>query len=176
MNPDLAAQAARDEAELAATPAKHEWTVPHEPRDCPPHSEGHCMWCEGGLMYCAKCSAFEGATTTECPLREVDTDTWDAVYAGLLDFRQGAWQLRPTRWIETAVPWQNNLPAAELQLRGLPPVVSVGHFAAFGPSTERSWCLPTCADCITARERALEAYRLLKAEGKPRAAGAGMGL
>lgn len=50
-----------------------------------------CMFCDGGLSACATCGAFEGAWTTHCPHVKVDGDTWDKVYAGELDYRNGRW-------------------------------------------------------------------------------------
>lgn len=50
-----------------------------------------CMFCDGGLFACARCGSFEGATTTQCPGEQMTADQVDAVYAGTLDYRDGAW-------------------------------------------------------------------------------------
>lgn len=50
-----------------------------------------CMFCDGGLFACALCGSFEGATTTQCPGEQMTADQIDAVYAGTLDYRNGAW-------------------------------------------------------------------------------------
>ncbi len=50
-----------------------------------------CQFCDGGLFACSVCGAFEGATTTDCLGEKVDGDTWDRVYDGDLDFRDGEW-------------------------------------------------------------------------------------
>lgn len=44
------------------------------------------MFCDGGLFACSVCSSFEGATTTECPGRQMTPEERDAVYAGDIDF------------------------------------------------------------------------------------------
>lgn len=50
-----------------------------------------CMFCDGGLFACRVCDSIEGATTTHCPGESMTADQVDAVYAGLLDFRDGEW-------------------------------------------------------------------------------------
>lgn len=54
------------------------------------------MFCDGGLFACSVCGALEGATPTECPGTQMDTDTVDLVYAGDMDFVQGAWRPQPS--------------------------------------------------------------------------------
>lgn len=53
--------------------------------------QNHCMFCDGGLFACTRCGSFEGATTTHCPGQSMSADQYDAVYAGTLDYRDGAW-------------------------------------------------------------------------------------
>jgi len=54
---------------------------------------GHgCMFCEGGLFACKVCGSFEGATTTHCPGERMTAEQSEAVYAGTLDYRDGAWR------------------------------------------------------------------------------------
>jgi len=63
-----------------------------------------CMFCEGGLSACSVCGAFEGAWPDECPGEQMTAEQVDAVYAGRLNFRDGAWHpdeccqvMRPVR-------------------------------------------------------------------------------
>ena len=58
----------------------------------PDHDDSTCMFCVGGLFACTRCGAFEGATPTHCPGEQMSTEQADAVYAGRLDYRNGAWQ------------------------------------------------------------------------------------
>lgn len=51
-----------------------------------------CMFCEGGLFGCSVCGSLESATTTHCPGGRMAAEASDAVYAGTLDFRDGAWR------------------------------------------------------------------------------------
>lgn len=73
-----------------------------QPAESPADADGHvafvctcyrtgCMFCDGGLFACALCNSFEGATTTHCPGEKMTADQSDAVYAGKLDYRNGAW-------------------------------------------------------------------------------------
>lgn len=55
-----------------------------------------CMFCDGGLFGCRMCSSFEGATTSQCPGRRMSVEEADAVYAGLLDYRDGSWVDAPS--------------------------------------------------------------------------------
>jgi hypothetical protein len=55
-----------------------------------------CMFCDGGLFCCTVCNSFEGATTTECPGRRLTQAETEAVYAGSLDYRGGAWVQAPS--------------------------------------------------------------------------------
>lgn len=157
---DLVDLEAWDAAERAATEASqspHTWVNPHADQPC---DDSACMWCVGGLEICSQCHAFEGATPTECPRRSMTADESDAVYHGLLDFRQGAWQRRAARWIENSAAWgaRPSHPPAPLVLTGLPDVGDgPGHRAAFNPETDTSWCFPDCAGCQHAIAGAVKA-------------------
>lgn len=151
-----------DEAErvaMARSASPHVWVNPHAGVTC---DSGACQWCEGGLEVCSQCDAFEGATPTECPKRRMAYDEADAVYAGELDFRQGAWQARTTRWLETSRAWQDHHAPEPLVLTGLPPIVharsglDVGHTATYDPQTQTSWCAPDCQACAYVLRRATE--------------------
>mgnify|MGYP001616490052 FL=1 len=50
-----------------------------------------CMFCDGGLFRCVVCDSFEGATTTHCPGKRMSQIEIDLVYAGDLDYVDGAW-------------------------------------------------------------------------------------
>lgn len=51
-----------------------------------------CMFCDGGLSACTVCDAFEGAWPDECPGERMTREQSDAVYAGMLNYRDGAWR------------------------------------------------------------------------------------
>jgi hypothetical protein len=53
---------------------------------------GSCMWCDGGLSACTRCGAFEGAWPDHCPGVSMTGKQSDAVYAGTLNYRAGAWR------------------------------------------------------------------------------------
>lgn len=55
------------------------------------HDRPGCMFCDGGLFSCSVCGSFEGATTTHCPGQEMYREYGDRVYAGQIDYRDGAW-------------------------------------------------------------------------------------
>jgi hypothetical protein len=65
-------------------------SVEHVCKKCP--ETCGCMFCDGGLFLCDVCGSFEGATTTECPGCRMTPRESDAVYAGRLDFIDGAWK------------------------------------------------------------------------------------
>lgn len=67
----------------------------HVEHKCNCHEMG-CMFCDGGLFKCDTCNSFEGATTTDCPGVKMCQDQIDAVYAGTLDYRNGAWIAAPS--------------------------------------------------------------------------------
>lgn len=69
-----------------------------------------CMFCDGGLFACSVCDSFEGATTTECPGREMTQEEMDRVYAGTLDFRDGAWVNAPSGSCATHYDGRPGLP------------------------------------------------------------------
>jgi hypothetical protein len=63
-----------------------------------------CMFCDGGLSNCTRCGAFEGAWPDSCPGERMTDEQSDDVYAGQLNFRDGAWRegeccqvMRPAR-------------------------------------------------------------------------------
>lgn len=56
------------------------------------HDRPTCMFCDGGLSACTRCKAFEGAWPDECPGERMTKEQSDAVYAGTLNFRAGAWR------------------------------------------------------------------------------------
>lgn len=66
----------------------HHWTNPHLFTPC---DRPGCMWCDGGLEYCAICNAFEGATPTECVGRMMTEAEEQQVYAKKIDYRDGHW-------------------------------------------------------------------------------------
>lgn len=51
----------------------------------------HCVYCEGGLFSCTVCKCAEGTLPTECPGVPVSSLKQDAIYAGRIDFKDGAW-------------------------------------------------------------------------------------
>jgi hypothetical protein len=53
------------------------------------------MFCDGGLFMCSVCGCFEGATTDHCPGDNITWYAMDEVYAGRLNFRDGAWRHEP---------------------------------------------------------------------------------
>lgn len=57
-----------------------------------------CMFCDGGLSACTVCGGFEGTLTEHCAGNKLPEFTLDKVYAGELDFVNGAW-VRPSSLI-----------------------------------------------------------------------------
>lgn len=55
------------------------------------HSEGNCMFCDGGLASCVVCNGAEGSLTTECCGYKLDEKTQDKIYKEGLDFKDGKW-------------------------------------------------------------------------------------
>gem|GEM_PF-6686452 len=51
-----------------------------------------CMFCDGGLSACTVCGAFEGAWPDDCPIALMTPEQSDEVYAGRLNYRDGAWR------------------------------------------------------------------------------------
>lgn len=47
---------------------------------------------EDGLAHCKVCNGGEGSLPSECPGTRMPADTEDAVYAGMLDYKNGAWR------------------------------------------------------------------------------------
>lgn len=50
-----------------------------------------------GLACCVLCGGAEGSLPTECPGVVMTSEQHDEVYGGRLDYRDGAWQNRPSR-------------------------------------------------------------------------------
>lgn len=50
-----------------------------------------CMFCDGGLWACTVCGGLEGGMPSTCPGEHMTPEQSKAVYAGLLDFRDGRW-------------------------------------------------------------------------------------
>lgn len=63
----------------------------HGPRHHDGDSYETCMFCAGGLSACTVCGAFEGAWPDQCPGAPMTSQQSDAVYAGTLNYRDGAW-------------------------------------------------------------------------------------
>lgn len=64
--------------------ADHTWI---ECRGC----DAGCQFCRGGLAACSTCGGGEGSLPTECPGQRMSEEESDRVYAGLLDYKDGAW-------------------------------------------------------------------------------------
>ena len=62
----------------------------HVPVECHCNHSG-CSLCDGGLFLCAVCGNLEGSLPTACPGIRCYATHGDAIYAGLIDFRDGAW-------------------------------------------------------------------------------------
>lgn len=77
--------------------------------DC---EQARCMFCDGGLSWCVRCSSFEGATTTDCPGVLMDEGRSRDVYAGLVDFRAGEWRAECSR--HTPAYWSTPAGKAEI--------------------------------------------------------------
>lgn len=64
----------------------------HEPENCTCSGGTACrMICDGGLALCALCGHLEGSLTSDCPAIQTYSKYGDLVYAGSIDYRQGAW-------------------------------------------------------------------------------------
>jgi len=50
-----------------------------------------------GLAFCRTCGGTEGSIPTECPGRQMLTPEADRVYAGSLDFVNGAWTVNAVK-------------------------------------------------------------------------------
>lgn len=63
------------------------------------HPPGHhdddgdifCMFCEGGVRGCTRCGAAEGTWPDMCPGDKMTREQSDAVYRGVLNYRDGEW-------------------------------------------------------------------------------------
>ncbi len=63
-----------------------------EPENCTCSDTTACrMICDGGLALCALCGHLEGSLTTDCPATQTYSTYGDLVYAGSIDYREGAW-------------------------------------------------------------------------------------
>lgn len=58
-------------------------------RNC---GEEGCIVCEGGLGLCETCGGAESSLPTDCPGVKMTSEQMDAVSAGTLDYRSGAWR------------------------------------------------------------------------------------
>jgi hypothetical protein len=56
-----------------------------------PCERQHCPYCEGGLASCTVCDCAEGTLPSDCPGSPVSSADQDRIYAGRLDFTDGAW-------------------------------------------------------------------------------------
>ena len=59
---------------------------------CPSDHDHPCQFCDGGLFACSVCGAFEGATPDDCPGEQMTYEQSGKVYAGKLNYRDGAWR------------------------------------------------------------------------------------
>lgn len=48
-----------------------------------------------GIGYCTVCNGAEGTCPTHCPGFKLNTYILDAIYYGGLDFKDGAWTVKP---------------------------------------------------------------------------------
>jgi len=56
-----------------------------------------CFLCDGGLALCETCGGLEASLPTHCPGRVMTENEADAVFSGLLDYRQPiGWVWRPS--------------------------------------------------------------------------------
>ena len=62
-----------------------------EPKYCTCMESSSCLVCVGGLGLCALCGHIEGSLTTDCPGSYTYPNYGDSVYAGEIDFQNGAW-------------------------------------------------------------------------------------
>lgn len=64
----------------------------YESENCTCSDNPGCrMICDGGLALCALCGHLEGSLTTDCPATHTHSQYGDLVYAGTIDYRDGAW-------------------------------------------------------------------------------------
>lgn len=67
--------------------------IVHNNGECyDPYFNRPCMFCDGGLSGCEVCGAFEGAWPDDCPGKRMTAYQGEQVYAGLLNYRTGAWR------------------------------------------------------------------------------------
>lgn len=73
-----------------------EWD--HKKAEChDPDCNGSCPRCT--LFVCEKCGGFEGGLPDDCPGHPLAAETTDAIYAGILNYREGKWRCEPPYWI-----------------------------------------------------------------------------
>jgi len=65
--------------------------VNHTPLKHAGCEEPYCCICEGGLIQCTICGGAEGSLPKHCPGTKMTPDQEESVYAGRLDFVDGAW-------------------------------------------------------------------------------------
>jgi hypothetical protein len=53
--------------------------------------EPYCQFCQGGLFACSVCGGLEGSVPTHCPGDAMTYKQNEDVYAGRIDYRDGAW-------------------------------------------------------------------------------------
>lgn len=62
----------------------------HTDVTCNCHQTG-CQFCDGGLWACETCGGLEGSMPTKCPGQQMTAQQSDAVYRGLIDYRDNGW-------------------------------------------------------------------------------------
>lgn len=62
-----------------------------------------CAFCAGGLWACTVCGGLEGSMPSTCPGESMTAEQSDAVYAGRLDYRDGAWSEIASRFCPTGL-------------------------------------------------------------------------
>lgn len=58
----------------------------------------HCNICEGGLAFCTVCNSGEGALPSECPGEPMTFEQSEEIFAGVLDYKDGAWVILPKKY------------------------------------------------------------------------------
>lgn len=70
------------------------------------------MFCDGGLFSCTRCGGFEGTLPSQCPGEKMTSEQETGVYAGRLDFREGAWVNAPSGSVSSHYDGRPGLPSA----------------------------------------------------------------
>lgn len=81
----------------------------HTPYHCSRECRG-CAYCDGGLLLCTTCGGLEGSLPSTCPGTKMTEDQERAVYAGTLDFRNGAWTNAPSGGVSNHYDGRPGLP------------------------------------------------------------------